>query len=79
MATLNIKGLENNTIQSVEKEVVAPKAQKDALGRSYGTGRRKCSVARVWIKAGSGKVSVNGQEFETHFVREAHRRQVLQP
>jgi small subunit ribosomal protein S9 len=79
MATLNIKGLENNTIQSVENEVVAPKAQKDALGRSYGTGRRKCSVARVWIKAGSGKVSVNGQEFETHFVREAHRRQVLQP
>lgn len=35
------------------------KAMIDSLGRSYATGRRKESVARVWIKPGSGKFSVN--------------------
>ncbi len=34
---------------------------RDALGRSYATGKRKDAVARVWIKPGSGKVVVNGK------------------
>jgi len=43
--------------------------QKDEFGRSYATGKRKDAVARVWIKAGSGKVVVNGKEMNTYFAR----------
>ncbi|MHA1558756.1 MAG: 30S ribosomal protein S9 [Alphaproteobacteria bacterium] len=41
----------------------------DKLGRSYATGRRKTSVARVWVKPGSGKMIVNGKEHEKYFKR----------
>jgi len=46
----------------------APK--RDKLGRAYGTGRRKVAVARVWIKPGTGKVTVNGSEIKAYFKRE---------
>ncbi len=50
-------------------------AKKDAAtGQAIGTGRRKTSVARVRIKAGSGKISVNGRELAEFFVNEADRR-----
>ena len=50
-------------------------AKKDAAtGQAIGTGRRKTSVARVRIKAGSGKISVNGRELSEFFVNEADRR-----
>jgi small subunit ribosomal protein S9 len=39
----------------------------------YGTGRRKSSVARVFLRPGSGKFTVNGREFEQYFVTEAQR------
>ena len=42
---------------------------KDKLGRSYATGKRKDAVARVWLKAGVGKVIVNGKEVNTYFAR----------
>ena len=45
-----------------EKEV-------DAQGRSYATGRRKDAVARVWLKPGSGKITVNGRDQEVYFAR----------
>ncbi|MBP7001458.1 30S ribosomal protein S9 [Amaricoccus sp.] len=43
--------------------------QRDALGRSYATGKRKDAVARVWIKPGSGKVTVNGKPMAQYFAR----------
>lgn len=43
--------------------------QRDALGRAYATGKRKESVARVWIKPGSGKVTVNGKDMNVYFAR----------
>ena len=43
--------------------------QRDSLGRSYATGKRKDAVARVWIKPGSGKVVVNGKEMDVYFAR----------
>ncbi len=55
------------------------KATKDAAGRAYGTGRRKNSVARVWIKSGSGKIIVNHKELEQYFARDTHRRLLSQP
>ncbi|MCA1777099.1 MAG: 30S ribosomal protein S9 [Loktanella sp.] len=42
---------------------------RDAFGRAYATGKRKDAVARVWIKPGSGKVTVNGKEMKVYFAR----------
>ena len=42
---------------------------RDELGRSYATGRRKDATARVWIKPGSGKVTVNGKPMNDYFAR----------
>ncbi|MGE3690663.1 MAG: 30S ribosomal protein S9 [Novosphingobium sp.] len=55
-----------------EKEV-------DAQGRAYATGRRKDAVARVWIKPGSGKVTVNGRDQEVYFARPTLRLVINQP
>jgi small subunit ribosomal protein S9 len=49
------------------------------LDRFYGTGRRKTSVARVWIKPGSGRFVVNRRPFEEYFPRETLRMIILQP
>ena len=47
-------------------EPLAPAEPKiDAQGRSYATGRRKNAIARVWVKPGSGKITVNGRESES--------------
>lgn len=54
--------------QAVEKE--PRKSVKDKLGRSYATGKRKDAVARVWIKPGKGKITVNGREFTKYFARQ---------
>src|SRR5256885_16058450 len=49
------------------------------LDRFYGTGRRKTSVARVWIRPGAGRISVNGRAFEDYFPRETLRMIIAQP
>ena len=41
----------------------------DAQGRAYATGRRKDAVARVWLKPGTGKITVNGRDQESYFAR----------
>jgi small subunit ribosomal protein S9 len=58
---------------------VVREAKIDAQGRSYATGKRKNAVARVWIKRGNGKVTVNGREFTTYFARPVLRMVVEQP
>ncbi|HZQ43756.1 MAG TPA: 30S ribosomal protein S9 [Acidobacteriaceae bacterium] len=45
----------------------------------YGTGRRKSSIARVFLRPGSGKFTVNGKEFETYFVTPAQRAAAKKP
>ena len=45
----------------------------------YGTGRRKTSTARVFLRPGTGNIKVNGQTFETHFFDEVHRMIIRQP
>ena len=51
----------------------------DAQGRAYATGRRKDAVARVWIKPGSGKVTINGRDQEVYFARPTLRLVIDQP
>ena len=48
---------------------VAREPVRDAQGRAYATGKRKDAVARVWVKPGTGKVTVNGKEVSVYFAR----------
>src|SRR5258708_37591708 len=59
----------------------APKYVKkgDKQGRAYATGKRKDAVARVWIKPGAGKISVNTRDVETYFARPVLRMMIQQP
>ena len=63
-------------------QVAANKSDKiklDFKDSKYATGRRKTSIAKVWLKKGSGKIYVNGQSFETYFKRDAYKMQILRP
>ena len=51
----------------------------DKQGRAYATGRRKDAVARVWVKPGTGKVTVNGRDQEVYFARPTLRLIINQP
>ena len=55
------------------------KPKLDAKGRAYATGRRKDAISRVWVKRGSGKITVNGKAIETYFARPVLRMLVQQP
>ena len=61
-------------------EILAPREPvRDDLGRSYATGKRKDAVARVWLKPGSGRVSVNGKDQDAYFARPVLRLILRQP
>jgi len=65
---------------AAEETVLAPREPvRDDLGRSYATGKRKDAVARVWIKPGSGKVTVNGREMDKYFARPVLQMILRQP
>ena len=51
----------------------------DQYGRAYATGRRKDAVARVWLKPGSGKITVNGRDQAVYFARPTQRLVINQP
>jgi small subunit ribosomal protein S9 len=76
------------TISSLEElssvAPVAPAApvheQKlDAQGRAYATGKRKNAIARVWVKPGNGKITVNGKDFNVFFARPVLQMILQQP
>jgi small subunit ribosomal protein S9 len=56
-------------IQPPQPEAPLREQQLDKQGRAYATGRRKDAVARVWLKPGSGKITVNGRDQEVYFAR----------
>ena len=62
-----------------EAEPDLPEPKIDEQGRAYATGRRKDAVARVWIKPGSGQVTVNGRTQEIYFARATLRMIINQP
>ena len=70
---------------AIAPETVAPAAtvtaepKIDTQGRSYATGKRKDSVARVWLKPGSGKITVNGRDQAVYFARPVLRMILAQP
>ncbi|MDD9978128.1 MAG: 30S ribosomal protein S9, partial [Boseongicola sp.] len=63
----------------VTETAVTREPVRDDLGRSYATGKRKDAVARVWLKPGSGKVTVNGKELEAYFARPVLQMILRQP
>ncbi len=75
----DLAGLGEAAGVAVEAEPEAPEPKRDEQGRSYATGKRKDAVARVWIKPGPGKITVNGREFERYFVRPVLRMVIHQP
>ena len=69
-------------LQSAQPEQQAAQVREpkiDAQGRSYATGKRKNAIARVWIKPGSGKITINGRPVEQYFARPVLRMLINQP
>ncbi len=58
---------------------VEGKPQIDAQGRAYATGKRKNAIARVWLKPGTGKITVNGRDSPVYFARPVLRMLLNQP
>ena len=65
------------TIQDSSKKV--NKLNLDFKDSKYATGRRKSSIAKIWLKKGSGKIYVNGKSYEDYFKRDNHKMQLLRP
>jgi len=57
----------------------ASKIKLDFKDSKYATGRRKTSIAKVWLKKGSGKIYVNGKNYQDYFKRATHKMQLLRP
>ena len=63
-------------------QVLTSKSNKiklDFKDSKYATGRRKTSIAKVWLKKGTGKIHVNGKSYDSYFKRENHKTQLLRP
>jgi len=76
-----LKNLQNEQENKdvVQEEITKKEPVIDNLGRSYATGRRKSSIARVWIKRGKGNISVNDRKLDEYFGRKVAQMLVLQP
>ena len=57
----------------------SPKLKLDFKDSKYATGRRKTSIAKIWLKKGSGKIYVNGKNYVDYFKRANHKMQLLKP
>ena len=68
--------IDTSNIENPETDI---KPVLDAQGRSYATGKRKNAVARVWIKSGSGNLSINGKAIKDYFSRPVLNMLVHQP
>jgi small subunit ribosomal protein S9 len=60
---------DGRSTQGPQMQAVLREQQLDKQGRAYATGRRKDAVARVWLKPGTGKITINGRDQEVYFAR----------
>lgn len=88
LSEIEKKRFEKNTKKSGKAEIERLKQEEaakarvrkvDEKGRAYGTGRRKCSIARVWLQPGGGNFLVNDKEFDVYFPMLDHRAALLRP
>jgi small subunit ribosomal protein S9 len=76
--TQGFEALQSMSSTPAEAPVVR-EPQIDQFGRAYATGKRKNAVARVWIKPGSGKITINDRDQEVYFARPVLRMMIAQP
>ena len=62
-----------------DSSVKSKKIKLDFKDSKYATGRRKTSIAKVWLKKGTGKIHVNGKNYDSYFKRDTHKMQILRP
>tara|TARA_B100001057_G_scaffold388447_1_gene395886 strand:+ start:514 stop:951 length:438 start_codon:yes stop_codon:yes gene_type:complete len=66
-------------MENTQQNSKISKVKLDFKDSKYATGRRKTSIAKVWLKKGSGKIYVNGKLFSEYFSSENHKMQVTRP
>ena len=62
-----------------DTSVKSKKIKLDIKDSKYATGKRKTSIAKVWLKKGTGKIYVNGKNYDSYFKRDTHKMQLLKP
>ena len=62
-----------------DTSVKSKKIKIDIKDSKYATGKRKTSIAKVWLKKGTGKIYVNGKNYDSYFKRDTHKMQLLKP
>ena len=66
-------------MESTQSTSKSNKIKLDFKDSKYATGRRKTSIARVWVKKGSGKIYVNGKLYSDYFSSDNHKMQIIRP
>ncbi len=66
-------------MENTQQNSKISKVKLDFKDSKYATGRRKTSIAKVWLKKGSGKIYVNGKLFSEYFSSENHKMQITRP
>ena len=66
-------------MESTQTSTKSPKLKLDFKDSKYATGRRKTSIAKVWVKKGTGKIYVNGKTMDDYFTSENHKMQIVRP
>ena len=66
-------------MESTQTSTKSPKLKLDFKDSKYATGRRKTSIAKVWVKKGTGKIYVNGKTMDDYFSSENHKMQIVRP
>lgn len=83
MAKATVKTTTSAAVKTPAKTTIISKKESASSGSKelvcYGTGRRKDAVARVFLKRGNGKITVNGRDIETYFARPVLRMIINQP
>ena len=66
-------------MENTQSNIKSTKIKLDFKNSKYATGRRKTSIAKVWVKKGSGKIYVNGKIFTDYFSSENHKMLITRP
>jgi len=66
-------------MENTQSNTKSQKIKLDFKESKYATGRRKKSIAKVWVKKGSGKIYVNGKLFTDYFASDNHKMQITRP
>ncbi len=75
----DLKDVATDAVVPEQEQAIIREPKIDAQGRSYATGKRKTAIARVWIKPGNGKITVNGKDQAEYFGRPVLQMIIKQP